>query len=107
MATTTVNQNATLASIIERRRESILAEWLREMSGATRRSDLMKESELQGQCGQFLDLLAQGLENKQIARKLGIGVHTVKTHVSRVLTKLGATSRTEAVVLALRDRVIS
>jgi len=59
MATTTVNQNATLASIIERRRESILAEWLREMSGATRRSDLMKESELQGQCGQFLDLLAR------------------------------------------------
>src|SRR5438270_12554324 len=59
MATTTVNQNASLASIIERRRESILAEWLREMSGATRRSDLMKESELQAQCGQFLDLLAR------------------------------------------------
>src|SRR5947209_16117164 len=59
MATTTVNQNASLASIIERRRESILAEGLREMSGATRRSDLMKESELQGQCGQFLDLLAR------------------------------------------------
>ena len=41
------------------------------------------------------------------ARQLGIGVHTVKTHVSRVLAKLGAASRTEAVVLALRDHLIS
>ena len=62
MATSTVNQNATLASIIQQRREAILAEWLREMSGATRRSDLMKESELQAQCGQFLDLLARASE---------------------------------------------
>jgi DNA-binding NarL/FixJ family response regulator len=52
-------------------------------------------------------LLASGLENKQIARRLGIGVHTVKTHVSRVLNKLGASSRTEAVVVALRDKLIS
>lgn len=56
---------------------------------------------------EILRLVAAGLENKQIARKLGIGVHTVKTHVSRVLHKLGAQSRTEAVVLALRDRLIS
>ncbi len=56
---------------------------------------------------EILRLLAAGLENKQIARRLGIGVHTVKTHVSRVLQKLGAASRTEAVVLALRDRLIS
>jgi DNA-binding NarL/FixJ family response regulator len=56
---------------------------------------------------EILRLLASGLENKQIARKLGIGVHTVKTHVSRVLAKLGAASRTEAVVVALRDRLIS
>jgi two-component system, NarL family, response regulator LiaR len=56
---------------------------------------------------EILRLLAAGLENKQIARRLGIGVHTVKTHVSRVLQKLGAASRTEAVVLAMRDRLIS
>jgi len=59
MAISTLNQNATLASIIEQHREAILAEWLREMSGATRRSDLLKESELQAQCSQFLDLLAR------------------------------------------------
>ena len=56
---------------------------------------------------EILRLLASGLENKQIARRLGIGTHTVKTHVSRVLAKLGAASRTEAVVVALRDRLIS
>lgn len=56
---------------------------------------------------EILSLLAAGLENKQIARKLGIGVHTVKTHVSRVLAKLGVASRTEAVVVALRDRLIT
>lgn len=55
---------------------------------------------------EILRLLAAGLENKQIARQLGIGVHTVKTHVSRVLAKLGAASRTEAVVVALRDHLI-
>lgn len=56
---------------------------------------------------EILRLIADGLENKQIARKLGIGVHTVKTHVSRVLHKLGAASRTEAVVLAMKERLIS
>ena len=56
---------------------------------------------------EILRLLASGLENKQIARRLGIGVHTVKTHVSRVLAKLGAASRTEAVVVAMRDRLIT
>lgn len=56
---------------------------------------------------EILRMLSLGLENKQIARRLGIGVHTVKTHVSRVLAKLGATSRTEAVVFALRDHLIS
>jgi len=55
---------------------------------------------------EILRMLSLGLENKQIARRLGIGVHTVKTHVSRVLAKLGASSRTEAVVFALRDRLI-
>lgn len=69
MATSTLNRNATLTSIIEQRREAILSDWLREMSTATRRSDLMKESELEAQCGQFLDLLARagGGTNAQTA----------------------------------------
>jgi len=59
MATTTLNQSTTLTSIIEQHRQTILAEWLREMSVATRRGDLIKESELQSQCSQFLDVLVK------------------------------------------------
>jgi DNA-binding NarL/FixJ family response regulator len=66
-----------------------------------------KASSLTPRQREILRLLSLGLENKQIARRLGIGVHTVKTHVSRVLAKMGATSRTEAVVFALRDHLIT
>lgn len=51
---------------------------------------------------QVLQLLAQGLANKQIAVTLGISEHTVKFHVSAIFSKLGATSRTEAVRLGAR-----
>ncbi len=44
-----------------------------------------------------LQLLAQGLANKQISRALGISEHTVKFHVSALYTKLGVSNRTEAV----------
>ena len=51
---------------------------------------------------EVLDLMALGLANKAIARRLGISEHTVKFHVGSVLAKLGAASRTEAVATALR-----
>jgi DNA-binding NarL/FixJ family response regulator len=47
-----------------------------------------------------LRLLAQGLANKEIARDLGIGEKTVKTHVSSVLLKLNVRSRTQAALYA-------
>ena len=49
---------------------------------------------------QVLQLIAGGLPNKGIARRLGISEHTVKFHVGSILGKLGAASRTEAVTLA-------
>jgi DNA-binding NarL/FixJ family response regulator len=51
---------------------------------------------------EVLSLLAEGLPNKNIASRLGISEHTVKFHVNAVMNKLGAQSRTEAVVRATR-----
>lgn len=50
--------------------------------------------------------MAEGLSNKQIARQLEISEHTVKFHVNAILGKLGAQSRTEAVVRATRAGLI-
>jgi len=49
-----------------------------------------------------LRLVAEGLANKAIAARLGISDHTVKFHLNSVLRKLGAQSRTDAVVRATR-----
>lgn|SRR5690606_31624166 len=51
---------------------------------------------------EVLQLLAEGLSNRAIAHRLGISEHTVKFHVNAILGKLGAQSRTEAVVQATR-----
>jgi DNA-binding NarL/FixJ family response regulator len=50
--------------------------------------------------------MAEGASNKQIARALGISEHTVKFHINAILGKLGAQSRTEAVVRATRAGLI-
>ncbi len=50
--------------------------------------------------------VASGLPNKAIARMLGITDHTVKFHVSSVLTKLNAASRSEAVAIATRSGLL-
>jgi DNA-binding NarL/FixJ family response regulator len=55
---------------------------------------------------EVLRMLASGCSNKEIARDLNIGEKTVKTHVSSILSKLGVTSRTQAVVYALRTGLI-
>jgi len=53
-----------------------------------------------------LRMLAHGLVNKDIAARLGISEHTVKFHISSILDKLGASTRTEAVTLGIRRGLI-
>jgi two-component system, NarL family, nitrate/nitrite response regulator NarL len=55
---------------------------------------------------QVVQLLAEGLSNKLIADRLGISDHTAKFHVNGVMMKLGASTRTEAVVEAMRRGLI-
>lgn len=53
-----------------------------------------------------LQMLADGQGNKTIARRLGISMHTVKFHVGSIMSKLHATSRTEAVTVGIRQGLI-
>ena len=52
---------------------------------------------------QVLTMLAEGLSNKEISSRLNISTHTVKFHISSILGKLGAASRTEAVSIGIRS----
>jgi DNA-binding NarL/FixJ family response regulator len=64
-------------------------------------SDRLSEREVE-----VLQMAAGGSQNKEIAARLGLSEETVKSHVSNVIRKLGATSRTEAVANALRRALI-
>lgn len=55
---------------------------------------------------EVLRMMAEGLGNKTIARRLGISEHTVKFHIGSIFTKLDASSRTEAVTLGARQGLI-
>lgn len=56
---------------------------------------------------EVLNWLSQGLPNKLIARKLQISEHTVKFHISSIYTKLGASSRTDAISRGARRGLIT
>lgn len=55
---------------------------------------------------EILELIADGLSNREIAEKLFVSENTVKTHSSRVLAKLGAKRRTQAVQIGKASRLI-
>ena len=55
---------------------------------------------------EVLTLLAEGMSNKAIARRLGISVHTAKFHVGALIDKFDAVGRTDAVAQAARRGVI-
>ena len=54
-----------------------------------------------------LAFLIKGLSNTEIAGKLAVSPSTIKSHVSNILSKLGVASRTEAVALAIRSKLVA
>ncbi|HEU0003518.1 MAG TPA: LuxR C-terminal-related transcriptional regulator [Ktedonobacteraceae bacterium] len=56
---------------------------------------------------EVLQFVAEGLSNQQIAQHLVLSLHTVKLHIKHLLTKLGATNRTQAVVRARALHILS
>jgi NarL family two-component system response regulator LiaR len=55
---------------------------------------------------EILGLMVTGIPNNEIAERLVVSRSTVKFHVSNILSKLGVTTRTEAVALALRNKLV-
>ncbi len=70
-------------------------------------SDTGEERALTTREREILEMMAEGLSNRMIARRLGISMYTVKFHVASILGKLRAGTRTEAVTLGVRSGLIS
>jgi two-component system, NarL family, response regulator len=56
---------------------------------------------------EVLQLLAQGMSNLDIGAALNIGESTVKSHVNRILSKLGVNDRTQAVIVSAKRGIVS
>jgi NarL family two-component system response regulator LiaR len=86
-------------------RPSLAPEALRILVSATYQQDLPGH-DLTDREREVLALLAEGLNNPDIAQRLTVGLSTVKTHVSNILSKLGVSNRMEAAALALEHNLV-
>ncbi|CAL9510219.1 response regulator transcription factor [Streptomyces albus] len=93
---------ALLAPTVTRR---LLAEFSRLGPSRTRTQERIKD--LTERENEVLALVAQGLSNSEIAARLVVAESTVKTHVGRVLVKLGLRDRTQAVVFAYEEGLVT
>ena len=93
---------ALLASSVTRRLIAHFAEGARVPRRTPRGLDDLTERERE-----VLSLVARGLSNAELAETLHVSLPTVKTHVSRILTKLGARDRTQLVVLAYESGLVT
>jgi DNA-binding NarL/FixJ family response regulator len=93
--------DALLAPAVTRR---LISEFARRVGPDTPSGPL---ADLTGRELEVLRLLARGLSNGEIAAELVLGEATVKTHVARVLMKLGLRNRVQAVIYAYETGVVS
>jgi DNA-binding NarL/FixJ family response regulator len=102
-ASALVLKEAPLADLV-RALEAVLAgdAYLDPAVARSEPEDTLTERELD-----VLRLLAEGLPQEEIARRLGISTETVRTHLRKACLRLGATTRTQAVATALRLGLIS
>jgi DNA-binding NarL/FixJ family response regulator len=85
---------------------AVIEEFARQPPPATRRSPPAVLAELTPREREVLDLLVQGLSNPEICARLFISDATAKTHVARVLAKLGVRDRVQAVIYAYETGVV-
>jgi DNA-binding NarL/FixJ family response regulator len=93
--------DALLAPSVTRR---LIADFSRQRPSAPRASEV---EELTPRENEILQLVAQGLSNKEISETLFIAEQTTKTHVGRILFKLGLRDRAQAVVFAYESGLVS
>lgn len=84
---------------------SVIEEFMRRSPAP--RADIPELAELTAREREVLDLLARGLSNAEIAGRLVVSEATVKTHVTRVLSKLGLRDRVQAVILAYESGMVT
>ena len=96
-----------LSFVDEKREEQVEAGKLVSEPPGHQRSTPASDGRLSPREVEVLRLAARGYTNQQIGKELSISTSTVKNHVQRILTKLSASDRTQAVVMAIESGVLS
>jgi rsbT co-antagonist protein RsbR len=94
-----------LVAVLSKYESSVLAEWIKEMAGATRRTDLMNDSELRTQCSKFLKMLREGAESgsSDVQTASWQPVRELLTEISRSRAQQGFTpTETATFVLSVK-----